>query len=554
MARTGGFPGRLTVALAVMALAAAAWGSDLPTVEPGMPKAAPPASQIVKLDADLAPQAPKSLPPITQIVKLEPANGETEVSPATKELKVTFDRPMMSGSAFVGDKPFFPKTTDKPYYADLFTCALPVSLEPGRTYELQIGADRSTTFRSRRGVAIKPVLWRFRTSGTPIDHHDGLSVEEFKERAVKAWSQLEYEIEHHYAFSDVRHIDWIGSIRSGRKKAAHAEDTREWIAAAVEALRDTRDPQVYFTYRGEIRRVAIRRAEANWNDYAEGDRLPEMDGVNSTFAFTRTADGVGYVTVDDLDETRESDFEDLPGMMSGLWDTKALVLDLRRVSNASEDLAARLAGWFTRERRLYALESERDFMTKGGWKSARKCWLEPAGNLMYYPRRVLVLTGPRLTSGGELLVMMLKACPNVAVVGAATAGFPARPKGVKLANGVTLYLPTTKCTLPDGTCVSMRGVVPDVFLDPGKAAYENDDPVCETAILLARRSAGVVKIDDRQLLAAATTRRRTPVLSAWWQAYPLDPSESRESYGTPAEQDTFFLGSRSTSLSHPRGG
>ena len=66
-----------------------------------------------------------------RIVATSPRIGETEVSPALKEITVTFDRDMERGMSWTGGGPDFPLSApgQKAQCRNKRTCVLPVSLD-----------------------------------------------------------------------------------------------------------------------------------------------------------------------------------------------------------------------------------------------------------------------------------------------------------------------------------------------------------------------------------------------------------------------------------------
>jgi Bacterial Ig-like domain len=77
------------------------------------------------------------------VVKTIPEAGDTSVDPNLGEIRVTFSKKMQDKRWSWGQMSdeTYPKTTGKPHYLpDNKTCVLPVKLEPGRTYILQINA------------------------------------------------------------------------------------------------------------------------------------------------------------------------------------------------------------------------------------------------------------------------------------------------------------------------------------------------------------------------------------------------------------------------------
>ncbi len=77
------------------------------------------------------------------VVKTEPQAGLKDVDPNTSEIKVTFSKKMLDKSwswGQISDETAV-KGTGKPHYLqDGKTCVLPVKLEPGRTYVVQLNA------------------------------------------------------------------------------------------------------------------------------------------------------------------------------------------------------------------------------------------------------------------------------------------------------------------------------------------------------------------------------------------------------------------------------
>jgi hypothetical protein len=77
------------------------------------------------------------------VVKTEPQAGLTDVDPNITEIRVTYSKKMLNKSWSWGQisDDTTPKTTGKPHYLkDGKTCVLPVKLEPGHTYVVQLNA------------------------------------------------------------------------------------------------------------------------------------------------------------------------------------------------------------------------------------------------------------------------------------------------------------------------------------------------------------------------------------------------------------------------------
>jgi RNA polymerase sigma-70 factor (ECF subfamily) len=101
-----------------------------------------------------------------RVVETFPANGATDVDPATAEIRVTFDKEMSDGSwSWVKSSPeAFPESTgDVHYLADGKTCVMPVKLEPGTKYVVWFNTANYQNFKDREGRPAVPHLLTFTT-------------------------------------------------------------------------------------------------------------------------------------------------------------------------------------------------------------------------------------------------------------------------------------------------------------------------------------------------------------------------------------------------------
>jgi RNA polymerase sigma-70 factor (ECF subfamily) len=100
------------------------------------------------------------------VVQTTPRNGDNNVDPSLKEIRVTYNREMQTYSyAWCTDNMnTFPKKTDDPRYeADGRTCVLPVKLEPGKTYKIMLNTKEYLGFRDASGRPAVPYQLQFET-------------------------------------------------------------------------------------------------------------------------------------------------------------------------------------------------------------------------------------------------------------------------------------------------------------------------------------------------------------------------------------------------------
>lgn len=105
------------------------------------------------------------IPP--QVVATTPVNGAQNVDPGLDGLRVTFSEQMSDGSwSWVYEnESTFPEMIGQPHYENGgTTCALPVRLEPGRTYVIWLNSERFRNFKDEAGNTLPPYRWEFRTA------------------------------------------------------------------------------------------------------------------------------------------------------------------------------------------------------------------------------------------------------------------------------------------------------------------------------------------------------------------------------------------------------
>jgi RNA polymerase sigma-70 factor (ECF subfamily) len=106
----------------------------------------------------------ESAPPV--VVSTVPEAGAGAVDPRATEIRVKFSQPMQdsSWSWSTASRETFPQTSGKPrYLEDRRTCALPVKLEPGKTYAIWLNSQKFRNFKGANGQPAVPYLLVFKT-------------------------------------------------------------------------------------------------------------------------------------------------------------------------------------------------------------------------------------------------------------------------------------------------------------------------------------------------------------------------------------------------------
>src|SRR5688572_13887975 len=91
------------------------------------------------------------------VVKASPDNGDTDVDPNLKEIRIEFDQDMLAGShSICGGGDSFPEMDGKPRWVDKRTMVIPVKLGPKHDYHIGVNCPAAMGFKSAAGVAVEP--------------------------------------------------------------------------------------------------------------------------------------------------------------------------------------------------------------------------------------------------------------------------------------------------------------------------------------------------------------------------------------------------------------
>lgn len=420
---------------------------------------------------------------VPRVIETWPQNGAMDVDPAIAEIRVTFSQDMEKAFSFDKGTGEFPAVSGQPRWSGSRTIALSVKLKPETAYEILVNSESYRNFRSLSGVPAEPLVWTFTTRGLVRKAFRTLPETERLALNAEAWQEFERALQTCYAHRDLKRIDWSARANTYRKKAVATADAGEWAAIVVDMLKVTRDPHVRVENEGKSTPVYVPTTDRSWNDRRTIKAFETYKDINPIVAVGRKPNGVAYVAVKALEADKAGDLAVFDSVMKDLADAKFLILDLRLCGDGSPEQAAKIAGWFTDQPRPYCKISVRDITANGGWTPAEDLVLEPAGEGRYFSKPVFALSSRKLMSGAELLVMMLKECPNVTVAGDSTYGCYGGERPLELCNGVTVYLPAVKAMLLDGSCYEAIGVHPDIYVNLTDAADSlTDDPVVKKAL------------------------------------------------------------------------
>jgi C-terminal processing protease CtpA/Prc len=263
---------------------------------------------------------------------------------------------------------------------------------------------------------------------------------------------------------------------------------REFATIAGEMLAAAQDRHIWLMEGGQI--VPAIRAKLVIN--ANGNVLPKLiQGwtQHHPVVFSgRAAEGIGYIAIHSWDKKLQPQaVEAALQALSALQDLPALVVDVRFNTGGDEVSAREFAGCFVRARALYAKHMMLDRTSASGFSAPMERWLEPTKDRKPYAGRVAVLMGGANMSSAEAFLLMMKQVPGCKLVGERSVGASGNPQPHLLANGVSVYLPSWKAMLPDGTEFETRGITPDIEVKTSQEDFAQSDPVLQAAVKALRQ-------------------------------------------------------------------
>lgn len=422
-----------------------------------------------------------------KVVKAFPDNGDVDIDPGLKEIRITFDQAMGEGMSVVGGGETFPQMVGKPRWTTARTIVMRVKLQPNHEYWLSINNDRFQNFTNRQGEPAEAYPIQFRTGSAGSGAKRAKAAEEPGETlAVAADHQeavklLRKALLDHYSYRDRLSIDWDKLIKSRESALLAAKSPLEFARIAGTLLARAEDKHIWLQAGKETVPSYVRPSVPNANYALLPKLVPELKRHGRYVVSGRWDDGTGYFAIASWDRVKLEDGKPIFAAYEALQDAPALIIDVRANGGGDERLAQEFAGCFVTERQLYGQNVYRDPESATGFTPPRERWLEPNAGHSHFNGKVAVLSGPAVMSSCESFLLMMKTVPRAIVVGAASQGSSGNPKPHDLGNGVMIFLPSWKDMTADGQELEGVGVRPDIEVKSTPADFETADPVLEAA-------------------------------------------------------------------------
>ena len=434
-----------------------------------------------------------------KVIRTFPENGDMNVTPGPVKIRILFDQDMSRGGySITGSGENYPRIIGKPQWTGKRSIIFAARLEPNHEYRFGINSLSYKNFKSVSGEPAEVYLVRFRTSGAGGEQGDKQEESEMDSRgdqqSGKSLTEKDnklaiYEIKEaltkYYSYNDIKNVDWDALFSQNERKLLQAKTPDEFAEIAGILLARAKDKHIWLTVGEKHFSSYVNPVKPNINLKNLPRIIPNFRKLNDVIYTGRFSDGTGYIFIGTWSSKNEKVFVLLFDALRELVDAPGIIIDIRSNGGGSEDIAQKFAGCFVDKPVLYARHITVAPDMPSGFSDTKERRLEPNKAGPKYRGNIAVLIGPAVMSAGEGFVLMMKQAPGCVIVGLPTQGSSGNPKPHTLSNGVTVYLPSWKAMLPDGTFFEDKGIRPDFLVKMTEDIKQ--DPVIDAALKELKR-------------------------------------------------------------------
>lgn len=287
-----------------------------------------------------------------------------------------------------------------------------------------------------------------------------------------------------YSYFEHKGIDW-DAIRNEFESQINEDLTPteffDLLSEMVLRLRDNHSGitsnfrrSFFQGYRGEVDNSAV-----NLNLYLDN---VVVSNNRITIANTRSKN-LKYIGVHSLSgNTDDALFEPLYQSVADFSNYDGVIIDIRNNGGGNDAIARRFVQGFIDQTRDFRRYRFREPATRNSFTNWQTDQLTP-NNSVNFTKPIVVLTNRYSVSSAEGFTLMLKALPNVSIVGDTTAGSTGNPGVFEMPNGWQVYASRWQVTDPDGNYVEDNGIAPDQVIWISETDRNNGrDSILEAAM------------------------------------------------------------------------
>ena len=311
-----------------------------------------------------------------------------------------------------------------------------------------------------------------------------VDTEEHSDTPTGNFEALWQTIDEHYCFFDYKQqqygLDWQTVYNKYKVRVSDKMMTSQLFEVCCDMLAELRDGHVNLSSAADYGHYwTFQEAyPKNFSDTLYRHYMGTDYKIGSSLYYRVLDDNIGYV--------RCSSFENAIGegnldeILSYFILCRGLIIDIRNNGGGELTTAERLASRFVHEKTLVGYMRHKTGRGHGDFSAMEPRYLEPSSNVRWY-KKVCVLTNRSVYSAANSFAVMMRALPNVTLVGDRTGGGSGMPMSSSLPNGWNVRY--SACPMYDSNGQHTEfGVDPDVWVSLSDVSTaQNRDDIIESA-------------------------------------------------------------------------
>lgn len=291
-------------------------------------------------------------------------------------------------------------------------------------------------------------------------------------------------IDEHYCFFDYKQhaygLDWQEVYHKYKVRVNNGMTETQLFEVLCDMLAELRDGHVNLSSSYDYGRYWTWQEAfpKNFSDSLERKYLGTDYKISSGISYRVLDDNIGYIRYESFQSpVGEGNLDDV---LSYLILCRGIIIDIRNNGGGDLTNAEKLAARFVQEKTLVGYLQHKTGTGHNDFSSMEPQYLEPSSNLRWH-KPVCVLTNRSVFSAANEFTSMMKALPNVKIVGDKTGGGSGMPMNSSLPNGWNVRF--SACPMYDkGKQQTEFGIDPDYnvqLTDEDRA--KGTDTIIETA-------------------------------------------------------------------------
>ena len=287
-------------------------------------------------------------------------------------------------------------------------------------------------------------------------------------------------LDEHYCFFDYKQheygLDWNEVYHKYKVRVDDNMNEDQLFEVLCNMLSELRDGHVNLTYSMDYGRYWTWQEAypKNYNDSLERRYLGTDYKIASGLRYRILDDNIGYIRYESFQQPiGEGNLDDV---LAYLALCRGLIIDIRNNGGGDLTTAELLAARFVHEKTLVGYMQHKTGTGHSDFSDMEPQYLEPSRNIRWH-KGVCVLTNRSVFSAANTFAVMMRALPNVKIVGDHTGGGSGMPMSNSLPNGWSVRY--SACPMYDRDRQQTEfGIVPDIQVSIGTS---EDDEIIETA-------------------------------------------------------------------------